>query len=341
MNLYRHILHVAAFLATSSLCAAAIAAPASRLDNSKPDPGKVFAFYAFDDPFSITEATDVDNTGTVVGSYSNDTIHQGFIRKINGQFLPLDIVVPGSTTGTTLPRAISELGTIVGTDGSGNAPQYSYHSWLYQIKTGTVEEIAYPGAFATLAWDMNESGMVAGWATLGGDFGSEIRPAVGFTWRNGVFKPISIAGAYSTYVRSVNKSGQLSGEYWLKRTDGTGYDRKKFIMDVDGGVEVVDPRYPSNTGGPWEIETLGNNGDYAGGCISGEVVHDICYHVEATGQTAVIEFGPDSGCDSLFIGIGSIKTHLTAGSCGNSFGGSAGFVATRKALLSNIVLTNP
>jgi hypothetical protein len=300
--------------------AALLSGAASAAD---PDPSKINLFNVNDkNTEKATRPKDFDKSGRIVGSWYTYKEVKGFLREADGTYRIF--------SQFPYPRAISDQGTIVGTY-IFDSGYVSSHSWLYNSSTEETISLQYPGAFSTYALDMNERGLVAGYAQLDKTVNGE-HLAVGFTWLDGSFTTISIPGADSTKIVSVNAKGQLAGRYY-KTNPKTGSlgDPVQFLMEPSGSFKVVNPVFPRRGGGgdPWLIETLGNNGDYAGGCFDGDVVRDICYYVAATKTVEAIEFGEGSGCNDYLLGISSIKRGLVLGSCGDS-----GFIATRKAVLA-------
>jgi uncharacterized membrane protein len=151
-----------------------------------------------------TAATRINDSGQIVGHYSNTNDNpnvaadvRGFLLDRRGRFA--EIAVPGARQ--TQPTGVNNRGEIVGvyTDTAGLA-----HGFL-RGRDGLTTTIDVPDARVTLAFDLNDRGQVAGTYI---DQEGRVR---GFRRDpSGEIATIDAPGAIQTRVRGINNRGQIA-----------------------------------------------------------------------------------------------------------------------------------
>jgi uncharacterized membrane protein len=179
-----------------------------------------------------TVATSITDSGLVVGYYGSFT-GGGFFYS-GGTFAALnagknsrtfiwrmdnagDIVGSAGTPYETRAfqdrglrfRTISFPGTYVYAYATGINTNGQIVGWVnsdaYLFSNGQFRNIDFPGATETEAWDINSTGIVAGWYFLGGtDYG--------FALFKGKYLSFSYPGA-ATFAAGINSAGQIVGTY--------------------------------------------------------------------------------------------------------------------------------
>jgi len=144
----------------------------------------------------------INNDGLIVGSY-DDAVRsnpRGFVD-IGGSFTPVDF--PGATGGTEV-HGVSGSGSLAGNYMNAATVTYGF------IKTGeNFTLVSYPGAAATYALGINNSGAVAGYyidATAN-------HSHHGFLYAGGNFTLIEYPGGFETEAHGINNSGSIVGTY--------------------------------------------------------------------------------------------------------------------------------
>jgi probable HAF family extracellular repeat protein len=141
-----------------------------------------------------------------VGSCNPETAEHGFLYS-RGKYTKLDY----PATGTSLAaEGINNLGEVVGgyCPGSATCPlglSPSNHAFL--LHHGVFTTLDYPGAIATLAYAINDSGSMVGYYE---DSSTRLH---GYLYRNGVFTTIDYPNSDWTIPLGVNNAGIVSGIY--------------------------------------------------------------------------------------------------------------------------------
>jgi uncharacterized membrane protein len=180
-------------------------------------------FKALDVPFAGATGTyspAINNTGLIVGSWSDSAGNQHGYTLIAGKFEPFD--VPGANKAENqfllLYYGINSEGDIVGTyfDASFNT-----HGFLRQGKTYTT--IDFPGAASTFATGINDAGDIVGAYCPTSACLTSGAGELGFLLRNGVYTTVTIptpapqSGSpipeSSVGLVAINNEGVLMGTY--------------------------------------------------------------------------------------------------------------------------------
>lgn len=184
----------------------------------------------------------VGNTDTEALTYQNAIVHT--------------FNYPGATG--TQAYGVNNYGTIVGAypvPGGKQSPAgvVPYNGFIK--KGSTFTKLVYPGAYATYARAISDTGAVVGsWYTATGQ-------EHGFMYGNGKYQEITYPGAYNTQVNGINKYGSLVGWYTPTKTageEGFGYRGGKFystgsnvqlygvnnLGDRVGGAEISNSQQP-------------------------------------------------------------------------------------------------
>jgi hypothetical protein len=157
-------------------------------------------FTTIDVPFAGSKGTyveSINNSGEVVGSWSDGGISQGFTL-IDGTYTSFDY--PGATY--TFAEDVNSQGDIVGTyispDSNGDQG--------YLLSGGTYTSIEFPGAVNTEAIAINDSGVI-----VGVYFTSDLTQ--GFVLSGGVYTTLAIPGEPYTFLDDINNNGVVLGTY--------------------------------------------------------------------------------------------------------------------------------
>lgn len=188
-----------------------------------------------------SEATGINNSGTVVGDYNDEVIAHGYVLS-NGNYTTLDF--PGA--GTTIPLAINNRGIIVGEYQNVDDP--AVHGFIYNgtfitsdcptggsavtsindlgdtvgncsnsaFKTtaaGLTTPISFPGASFTKVNSINNSGQILGTYCNPSDNIFNPFPCQGFVLFNGTYQTVDFPGSFSTLPSAINNLGQIVGQY--------------------------------------------------------------------------------------------------------------------------------
>jgi len=167
----------------------------------------------------VSQATGINNTGTVVGNYLDASfVQHGFID-IGGVFSTID---PAGSTFTSV-NGINNLGTVVGgyTDGSGS-------SFGFSDANGVFTTIDVSLSTTTTVSGINDAGVIVG------DYTDSSGVTHGFIDKSGVYSTIDFAGAISTDVLGINDAGKIVGTY----VDAAGVQHG-FIGTVPEPVSLV------------------------------------------------------------------------------------------------------
>jgi probable HAF family extracellular repeat protein len=123
-----------------------------------------------------------------------------------GNYVSFD--VPNATL--TRPWDVNNLGVIVGTFYDKNGIQHGF-----MLADGVVTSIDFPGAGATAALGINDSGQIVGWYANNGI-------PRGFLLSNGSFTTIEVPGAIQTFCHGINNNGDVVGRNLSPRNPAKG-----------------------------------------------------------------------------------------------------------------------
>ena len=163
----------------------------------------------------VNQLLGVNNYGIAVGFYTNSGgLNRGYEYDIwTGRFTRVEM--PGKSDGTAGPSltaaAINNHGDVAGFYNKTSALVDAF----LKLHSGGFITLAYPGATATQAFGLNDSGVVVGTYTTGSGNAAVTH---GFTWHAGHWTSLNIKGASSTAVNGINDEGDLVGFY----TDAKG-----------------------------------------------------------------------------------------------------------------------
>jgi probable HAF family extracellular repeat protein len=175
----------------------------------------------------FTAATDINNSGHIIGWYIDGTGYHGFLLA-NGTFTP--ITYPGA--GFTAAIAINRNGDIVGEYSTTTGEAKDVHGFL--LRGGAFTSIDYPGATLTRATGINSNGDIVGIATDGG--GKDH----GFLLSGGVFSCTDFPGSAATDTWKINDGGEITGRYLSSGDD------KYHIYRLIGGTFTSVPDFPGS-----------------------------------------------------------------------------------------------
>jgi len=165
-------------------------------------------FTVFDPPGSTsTFATDINDSGLVVGAYDSGMRSHGFIRGADGAITTFD----DPDAHDIVPFSINRSGVIVGEIG-----EYGSVVVFIRSAAGKFKRFDLPGSDVDqLDWvGINDNGMIAG--SYDHDSGET---ASGFIRaRDGTVTTFDLPDAYFTYVTGINRQGAVVG--FIDGTDG-------------------------------------------------------------------------------------------------------------------------
>jgi uncharacterized membrane protein len=157
--------------------------------------GKDISTFDVPGSYGSTDATDISDSGVIVGDYFDNFLHQhGFVDK-DGVFTTLDF--PGATR--TFAAGINSSGAIVGAyiDTAGE------HGFL--LNNGVYSAIDFPLSIDTAAFGVNDGGDVTG------TFIDANHLTHGFIYSSGAFRQVDVNGAAETYLYRMAKDGTVVG----------------------------------------------------------------------------------------------------------------------------------
>jgi probable HAF family extracellular repeat protein len=200
----------------------------------------------------IAQASDVNNSGTVVGYSVTTNGLQRAVKFENGQVIALPTLQGGIHANA---NAVNNQGWIVGMSQKQVGPDQQQRATLWMPGQGPVDLGSFGGPFAE-AFGVNDHGQVVGWAwttqwnqrafvwsaqtgmvnlgTLGGNFSTAAdineagtvigssHTATGFSWAfkwtaaTGMVQLSTPVGALSTYAVAINNAGQIIGNAFLE-----------------------------------------------------------------------------------------------------------------------------
>jgi probable HAF family extracellular repeat protein len=146
----------------------------------------------------LTEATGINNSGTIVGFYYDaNSFRHGFIFK-NGVYSTYD--KPGAAR--TLLMGINNQGKIVGfyRDANGLGRGFS-------LFDGSTEDIVFPGAIETRPHGINKTGLIVG------EYIDNAGITHGFLLQNGRYYKLDFPGSFDTALFAINDDVVITGTY--------------------------------------------------------------------------------------------------------------------------------
>ncbi|MBZ5600256.1 MAG: DUF3466 family protein [Acidobacteriia bacterium] len=148
----------------------------------------------------FTEVTGINNAGSFVGGRGHGDILQSFER-VGTRFR--DVTPPGAWL-TAAAHGVNNFDEVVGSVIGG----YSLNNGFAYIR-GKFYTIAFPDAYDTSAWGVNDSGIIVGSYT-----GCTPLCAIhGFARMKGKYLSLDYPGATLTFANGINNSGQIVGSY--------------------------------------------------------------------------------------------------------------------------------
>jgi len=225
-----------------------------------PIPGVGFAYY--------TVGSKINDSGQVVGTYGYDSDAHAFLYS-GGNYTTID--VPGSIYSEAID--ISNDGKALLHTGSYNDGYYLYDNGAYTLLTDT--PVGYQaGDVFTIGAAISDAGVV-GYTYDPAWYADGQAQYQGFTYENGVYTAINVAGAQDTRALDINDSGQVVG---VDDLNGISHG----FLDVGGVITPVDdPLATFGTTAQW----IANDGLIAG------------YYNNSTGQHFFLDdpSGPNGG----------------------------------------------
>ncbi|HLI86737.1 MAG TPA: hypothetical protein VKV17_22720 [Bryobacteraceae bacterium] len=276
----------------------------------------VYTFTTVDDPnaqfYPATFANALNNSGTIVGSYSTSEFTSTGFVDVGGAFS--DVTDTDPTTRNTFANGINDSGTIVG----------SYASFFgangFVDHGGVFTKIAVPGAFDTYATGINNPGQIVGYALNGNG-----TTYSGFLDTNGSFTPINdpLAGSgygQGTYAWSINTAGAVAG-YYVNSSGTHGF------LDRNGVFTTLDD--PNANYGTYALG-INNLGEIVGYYVDNLGVNGLAYHGFLYNGSFTTIDDPDAiaagGTEIYGINdLGQIVGNYTCAACGDNY---QGFFAT-------------
>jgi probable HAF family extracellular repeat protein len=180
-----------------------------------PSDAITFNFTTFDVPgaLTLTEASGINDTGDIVGTYNTSTANVGFLLDKHGNLTTFNAL--GSDD--TIAEGINNAGQVVG--------HFFDHGFLRE-PDGTVTSFDAPGPepHTIIPYGINDSGQISG--TLA-------NPVQGFVKDGSTVTAFDVPGGTDTNARGLNNAGDVVGTF----TDGTGERNEGFLKE--GGTFVT------------------------------------------------------------------------------------------------------
>jgi len=142
-----------------------------------------------------TSCWGINNSGQIVGSYSSAAFGNGFAWTGTEY---VDIGYPGATAGTTA-YGLNNVGQIVGS----YADNTGQHGFVYTVPDSSFVQLDVPGAYATLAIGINDSGTITfEWVNSAFVFS-------GALFRGGHYKILQAPDMVQSKARGINSHGAI------------------------------------------------------------------------------------------------------------------------------------
>jgi probable HAF family extracellular repeat protein len=143
----------------------------------------------------------INASGQVAGFLSIGPGHDHAFLYANGQLRDLGALSGGHSDA----YGINDAGQVVGASlvaGVGGAP----NTWrAFEYSEGTMKELGIGGDFS-IAWDINNAGLVVGEWSFSGEHGSHA-----FVYKDGMAQDLGNLGGDGTYALSINDRGDIVG----------------------------------------------------------------------------------------------------------------------------------
>ena len=210
----------------------------------------------------------INDAGQVVGTMGNKAV-----LYTNGSLI--DITPLGGVNGEAL--GINNLGQVAGRVFicdfvDGNCVNGRTRAFIYDRGARTV--LGTLGGRDSMAFDINDSGQVAGWADTAGSSGQISGQSHAFIFKNGLLEDIGVrSAADSTFASGINANGQVTG-HGSSNTSNRGafvYSNGSFLFFETQGIAN-----DINSSGQ-VVGRFGGNDDGSGRAFlfSGAVRHDL------------------------------------------------------------------
>jgi len=165
---------------------------------------------------SYSSASDIGATGLIVGSsQTSDGVSHGFLQNGTAPAVPIG-PIPGFTSAAA--SAVNSSGVVTGTLGSSSGNRgyrYDATNGLQDFALGDNSvAVDIPGVVnlqGTSAFDINESGQIAGQYTMGGVIS-------GYRYTNGVLEDVGSLEGGRTTIGAINDAGTVFGSSWVPGT---------------------------------------------------------------------------------------------------------------------------
>jgi probable HAF family extracellular repeat protein len=224
-----------AFVGFVTLAVAMVASPAHA--------GYVFTTYDGPNPGNMlntgTNLNGISNTGTVVGfTIANDGSLTNFTA--NPLVSPTATILNINNSTAAMAFGINSAGTVVGTDGNGNA---------ISLSNGMVTTLLMMGQTSAVAFGINDNGAIVGqFTTAGGNTPGFVLNGSTVTSINA---PTGVAGEVVN-AQGINNNGFVVG--FFVGTDGQDHGFQFNLSSAVGGVgtgtAIADPTIPTVPGEP-------------------------------------------------------------------------------------------
>jgi probable HAF family extracellular repeat protein len=173
-------------------------------------------------------ANDVNDAGVIVGGSGSTSTGTYFraVRWTNGVIQDLG-ALPGDAR--SYAYAINSLGQVVGSGYARN--HFHERAFLY---TTSMTDLGTLGGSASVAYDINDAGVVVGQADPSGDTGAHA-----FRWSNGVMHDLGTLGGANSVAYGINNAGQVVGQSQTASGAGHAFLYENGVMtDLN---DLIDP----------------------------------------------------------------------------------------------------
>ncbi len=170
----------------------------------------------------------------------------GFMRRTDGTFVTIDVVIPGVTIKMTSARDLNNRGEIVGFYKDAS----NFNHGFLRGADGSFTVIDFPGAIFRPFED--ESGVFAETGAIAIDSHGEIignylgmdggtLRTHGFLLRSGKYTSIDYPGAALTFVRGINSNGDVIGRYDILDVKTNKVKTHSFLLRQDKFTSIDFP----------------------------------------------------------------------------------------------------
>jgi hypothetical protein len=250
-------------------------------------------------PFQGTEAQGINDWGTIVGDYIDNSggVH-GYTRTADGKYLSFD--APGANpapgynclyvAGGTCPQAINDLGAVAGFEGDANGV---FHGFV-RAADGKITTFDAPGAGTgagqgTFPYSINVWGAITGYTVDGNGTGHGFVRRIDGTVTIFDDAEGGTGSGLGTYALSINDEGAIGGVV----TETNGFNRG-FVRGPEGKIANFDaPGATSSSIGTGNL-VINDAGVVAGSVFQGS--GDLIYGFEGHASGKMIAFQvPEAG----------------------------------------------